>query len=63
MTYTVILPVTDNEKEVIQWIIDNCDSFVYVVNKYTGARDNHKLTNFFNFTDEKEAMWFRLNWS
>jgi anthranilate/para-aminobenzoate synthase component II len=63
MTYTVILPATDNEKEVIQWIIDNCDSFAYMVNKYTGVKDNYKLTNFFNFTDEKEAMWFRLNWS
>lgn len=63
MTYAVMLSDISNEKYLIQWAINNCDSFIYVLTKYTRIEDDNIQTNFFNFTDEKDAMWFRLNWS
>ena len=52
-----------NEREMIQWAINNCNSFVYKTIKdvYDGEGDYNSLHEFF-FLTEQDAMWFRLHW-
>ena len=63
MTYDVIVSDISNERELIQWAINNCESFAYVLRKNIRIGDDRVATYFFNVTDEKDTMWFRLNWS
>ncbi len=53
----------ENEKEMIQWAINSCPTFVYKTVKFVrddeGCRD---ALHVFYFDDEKDAMWFRLHW-
>lgn len=51
-----------NEKELIQWAINNCDSFIYKTLKDTRIDDRFVSLHEFYFSSEKDAMWFRLNW-
>ena len=54
----------DNEGELIQWALDHCPTFSHKtitdVSDVSGTCDT--IHDFF-FSDEKEAMWFRLKWS
>lgn len=53
----------ESEKELIQWAINNCPTFACTTVKFVrdsdGSRDSLHV---FYFSDEKDAMWFRLNW-
>ena len=63
MTEYFVSLVEINEKELIQWAIDNCNSFIYKTLKDTRVDDRFVSLHKFYFADEKDAMWFRLHWS
>lgn len=53
----------ENEKEMIQWAINSCPTFICKTFKY--ARDAEGCLDslhIFYFHEEKDAMWFRLHW-
>jgi len=60
--YCVVLYEID-EGELIEWAINNCDSFIYKTHKDARIDDHFTSLHQFYFTDEKDAMWFRLHWS
>lgn len=53
----------ENEKEMIQWAINNCPTFDYKTVKFVRGTDGRDELHIFYFDDEKDAMWFRLHWS
>lgn len=61
--HTISFLNIENEKEMIQWAINNCPTFVCKTVKFVrdseGCRDSLHV---FFFNEEKDAMWFRLNW-
>ena len=63
MTEYFVSLVEINEKELIQWAIDNCNSFIYKTLKDTRIDDRFVSQHKFYFSSEKDAMWFRLHWS
>jgi len=52
----------DDEREMIQWAINNCDSFIYKTIKDIRKEDYYDSLHEFFFLEEKDAMWFRLHW-
>ncbi len=59
--YSITLRDID-EKELIQWAINNCNSFIYKTLKDTRIDDRFVSLHEFYFASEKDAMWFRLHW-
>ena len=61
--YTISFLNIEAEKEMIQWAINSCPTFVCKTVKFVrdseGSRDSLHI---FYFNEEKDAMWFRLNW-
>lgn len=53
-----------NEREMIQWAINNCNSFIYKTLKdvYYDEEGEFKSLHEFFFLTEQDAMWFRLYW-
>lgn len=51
-----------DEDELIEWAINNCDSFIYKTIKDARIDDQFVSLHKFYFTSEKDAMWFRLHW-
>jgi hypothetical protein len=52
-----------DEKQMIQWAINNCQSFTYKTIKDARREEQFYTYHDFYFEEEKDAMWFRLNWS
>lgn len=52
-----------DERELIIWAINNCDSFIYKTIKNVRINDIFSSLHEFYFTCEKDAMWFKLYWS
>lgn len=62
MTEYCISLVDIDEKELTQWAINNCDSFIYKTIKDVRIEGHFTSLHKFYFTSEKDAMWFRLHW-
>ena len=63
MTEYFVALLEINEKELIQWAINNCGSFIYKTIKSARIDDRYVEQHKFYFSNEKDAMWFRLHWS
>lgn len=61
--YCISLLNIDNEREMIQWAINNCDSFIYKTIKDVRREGYYDSFHEFYFATEPDAMWFRLYWS
>jgi hypothetical protein len=59
--YSIDFLNIENEKEMIQWAINSCPTFVYKSTKFVRDEKGNSLHKFC-FVDEKDAMWFRLHW-
>lgn len=57
--YCVSLQEVD-EWELIEWAINNCNSFIYKTLKDARIDDQFVSLHDFYFTDEKDALWFSL---
>ena len=64
MTYSIsLLEVNENkEKELIQWAINNCPTFVYKTTTTLQGDEGFYQRDDFTFLCEQDAMWFRLHW-
>jgi hypothetical protein len=62
MTCSISFLNIDDEREMIQWAINNCDSFIYKTIKDIRREDCYDSLHEFFFIEEKDAMWFRLHW-
>lgn len=46
-----------------KWAIDNCKTFIYrIITDVSDVSSSTDSVYEFHFGDEKDAMWFRLNW-
>ena len=60
--YSISFLSVDDEKAMIQWAINNCESFCYKTTRFISGEDGHDSLHEFFFLTEQDAMWFRLYW-
>lgn len=54
----------DDSEDRITWALTHCNSFLYrIITDVSDVSSNTDAIYDFYFDDEKDAMWFRLNWS
>ena len=60
--YTISFLNIEAEKEMIQWAINNCPTFVCKTARFVRGDGASDSLHVFYFNEEKDAMWFRLHW-
>ena len=64
MTHRVSFTDISDWREREEWALIHCDTFIYrTITDVSDVSDTYDTVYEFYFSEEKDAMWFKLKWS